>query len=132
MRQRVCRMGQDATGLLIVHVPLSSDDNPAYATVELHSWKDLLARGMSPAWYVDRETGKPIVWIPALKKATYVSRLVADCGSGESAWHKDGDVLNLRSNNLIKQRTSLAKYRDRDFLVPDYRWPVTLIVDHLN
>ena len=93
-----------------VQVPLSRSDKRV--TLYESDFEKLIDLGVSPKWCL--HVGFPKVYCN--QHYLSIARLIADAGVGQKIILKNGNVFDLRRDNLIKDNGS-AKIRDREHLL---------------
>ncbi len=90
----------------IVEIPLSGEIGAGlWAVVTDHQWKRLHGLGVRGAWFLNfNGDRKPYVRATAAGKLTTLARLLTDAGKGEVVGYRNGDPLDLRTENLEVRR----------------------------
>ena len=90
----------------IVEIPLSGEMGAGlWAVVTDHQWKRLHGLGVRGAWFLNfNGDRKPYVRATAAGKLTTLARLLTDAGKGEVVGYRNGDPLDLRTENLEVRR----------------------------
>jgi hypothetical protein len=100
-----------------------------YATLDRVTFNILMNMGLSPHWYKETRTGKPLVWISEPRNKPYfVARLVANTARDEIIEYNNRNNCDLRNHNLHKIKT-VVDGTDRDDIV---NFGVAPVIKFLN
>lgn len=95
----------------VFHIPLGKSGK--YAAVYKEDYDYLIGLGLSGTWNNSIQG-----YVDASSKGTRlrVARVLMDAKESQTVRYVDGDITNLRRDNLVIMRDLKAKRRDRDFL----------------
>lgn len=111
MKNRFPTIFTDSEGQGCIAVPLAN--SALRATLYIEDYNRLIREGLSPYWSLDfnKKNGQGYVRAAAKDgRKVAVARLIADAGPREQVRYRNRDRLNLRRENLRRQRGGTAKF----------------------
>jgi hypothetical protein len=103
-------------GRELIKVPLGRTDKHCYVYKEDREF--LRRLGLSMNWNVSPQGYVTAACSNSSNGYVLVARILMNAGRGQQVKYKDGDALNLRTENLYVTQSKGALRRDRDFVRP--------------
>ena len=102
----------------ILKVPVDDNNPPQCVIVEGNIWHELIALGMYPKLSV--RDNQVMTWFPKPRRYYPLACLIADATTEDSVYPKDGNIFNMRSENIAVETPPRPVDRYRDMLDPAY------------